>query len=86
MVPSSFMISQITAEGVHPAKQPGHSPLQYAQHASTPTIDRLQGKMCAWLHQITGLSLGRNRCLHRAGTVCRTDAGGDYLQPLQSTP
>ena len=42
-----------------------------------PTIDRLQGKNMAWLHQITGLSLGRNRCLHRAGTVCRTDAGGD---------
>ena len=83
MVPSSFMISQITAAGVSPVSAPeiaaGLGMAGAHQHAAVAGHDR---EDVARLHQVRRLGVPGHRDLHGAGPVGRRNAGGHALGGL----
>jgi hypothetical protein len=78
MVPSSFMISQITAAGSSPAMPPeiaaGFGVAGADEHAARLGHD---GEDVAGLDDVGGPGVARHGGLHGAGAVGGRDAGGD---------
>ena len=78
IVPSSFMISQITAAGVQAGQAARSQPASvWPARISTPPSLRLQREDVAGLHQVGGPARRARRRLHGARAVGGGDAGGD---------
>ena len=83
MVPSSFMISQITPAGFRPASRARSTlPSVWPVRRRTPPGLRDQREYVAGPRQIRGASVARHRGPNGARAVGRGDAGGDALARL----
>ncbi len=83
IVPSSFMISQITPEGLRPASRARSTAASvWPVRSSTPPGLALSGKMCPGWTRSRGSRRRVDRHLDRARAVVRGDAGGHALARL----
>ena len=77
IVPSSFMISQITAAGVSPAiRARSHPASVWPARTSTPPGCAITGKMWPGCTMSAGFASARHGRAHGARAVGRGDAGG----------
>ena len=85
MVPSSFMISQITADGLTPASRATSTAASvWPARTSTPPSRAIRGKMWPGIDEVRPGRRGVDRDLDGARPVRRRDAGGDPLARLDA--
>jgi hypothetical protein len=82
MVPSSFMISQITADGLSPALRDIDRGLGVASAHQGATLARDEGEHMAWGDDLLAPTFGIDRDRNGVGAVVRGDAGRDPLGRL----
>jgi len=83
MVPSSFMISQITADGLRPAKRARSTPASVCPvRSSTPPGRAMSGNTWPGCTSLIGRRLGVDGHLDGVCAIGGRDAGGDAFTSL----